>query len=161
MPIAAFAATIAAICPMSVAPLPSASEESMTGSISSEVAKNTASIVPTLIEPVENSVAAAPDMPHCGIAPRSPPSAGPALREYECSMPSSRRLLFSSISISRYARKRMGMLSAPSFNASSAQSSISSVNSKVSCFQKISYSIVPAAVTFVKTRRLFCRLLLN
>ena len=31
------------------------------GSISSEVAKNTASIVPTVIEPVEKSVAAAPE----------------------------------------------------------------------------------------------------
>ena len=29
--------------------------------------------------PVENSVAAAPEMPHCGTTPRRPPSSGPAL----------------------------------------------------------------------------------
>ena len=58
---------------------PSATEESIIGSISSDVAKNTASIVPTVTEPVENSVAAAPEMPHCGTTPRSPPSSGPAL----------------------------------------------------------------------------------
>ena len=56
-------------------------EESMTGSISSEVAKKTASMVPTETEPVENRLAAAPEMPHCGTMPRSPPSAGPALWE--------------------------------------------------------------------------------
>ena len=56
-------------------------EESIMGSISSEVAKNTASIVPTVIEPVENRVASAPEMPHWGMMPKMPPKTGPALRE--------------------------------------------------------------------------------
>ena len=62
-------------------PLLSVSEERRMGSISSDVAKNTASMVPTVMEPVENSVAAAPEMPHCGTMPSSPPRAGPARRE--------------------------------------------------------------------------------
>ena len=62
-------------------PFASATEESMTGSISSEVAKNTASMVPTVMVPVEKSVAAAPEMPHWGMTPSRPPMAGPALRE--------------------------------------------------------------------------------
>ena len=62
-------------------PLLSVSEERKMGSISSDVAKNTASMVPTVMEPVENSVAAAPEMPHCGTMPSRPPSAGPARRE--------------------------------------------------------------------------------
>ena len=55
--------------------------ESIMGSISSEVAKKTASMVPTVIEPVEKRVAAAPEIPHWGTMPRIPPRAGPALRE--------------------------------------------------------------------------------
>ena len=51
------------------------------GSISSLVAKNTASMVPRLTEPVEKSVAAAPEMPHWGITPSMPPMAGPAFLE--------------------------------------------------------------------------------
>ena len=38
-------------------------------------------IVPTEMEPVENRLAAAPEIPHCGTMPSRPPSAGPALRE--------------------------------------------------------------------------------
>ena len=62
-------------------PPDSVMEDSITGSISSEVAKNTASIVPTVMEPVENSVAAAPEMPHWGTTPSRPPISGPALAE--------------------------------------------------------------------------------
>ena len=63
MPRPALAATMPRIVP---APMPpeSVTEESMMGSISSEVAKKTASMVPTVMAPVEKSVAAAPEMPH-------------------------------------------------------------------------------------------------
>ena len=68
MPSAALAATIARIVP-TVRPPPARREESITGSISSEVAKNTASMVPAVMAP------------HCGTAPSRPPIAGPALAE--------------------------------------------------------------------------------
>ena len=80
MPTAALERTMSAMA-FHVIPELSVSEERKMGSISSDVAKNTASMVPTVMEPVENSVAAAPEMPHCGTMPSSPPRAGPARRE--------------------------------------------------------------------------------
>lgn len=48
-------------------------------SASSDVARNTARSVPSVITPPEYKFAAKTEKPHCGIQPRSEPKSGPAL----------------------------------------------------------------------------------
>ncbi len=48
------------------------------GSISSDVERNTANSVPSVMTRPAHSVAAAAENPHCGTAPTTAPTTGPA-----------------------------------------------------------------------------------
>ena len=105
----------------------SACSEIRIGSISSDVDRKTAIIVPTVMTPPEYRFAAAAENPHCGTTPRIPPITGPFFPAPRSIRTVFWPALFSRYSIARYVRKRKGI----SFTVSIVVSFSISINSSI------------------------------
>ena len=68
---------VGVFCAVTNSPITSACSEIRIGSISSDVDRKTAIIVPTVMTPPEYRFAAAAENPHCGTTPSIPPITGP------------------------------------------------------------------------------------
>ena len=108
-------------------------------SASSDVARNTARSVPSVITPPEYKFAAKTEKPHCGIQPRSEPKSGPAL-------PAERRalLILSPAWCSRASKSK---------NARNKNGSVLRLSIRVSLITSKAIVIYEAAFPFSDSRR--------